>query len=389
MAFAGLLVFGAETGNDAQACPPEFRVSSPQPRAPDPTKLAYRTTTTTGSFTDSDRAVEGERYRDFALRASQQDSAFATFRQTYYSRHYAGIETDEKAKWNSAFYGQHVEATLKKIGRSDLLARALPMIVKLDEIGAGHTQRLKDSPEKVSGIFMRYLAKVADLERLFGSLDGMHIIEIGVGYGGFASLLLSLHPRIASYTLLDLPEVLNIAQRFLTAAKVVPTLRYINAAPCPDKSDLASKFETCKKGYDLAISMYAFAEVPLVVRKAYETKVVARSTRGWFGDHLKHKTGKRRSLPLVQRLVEDLRHTPGWGGNAPNISIDGGGTLVIRDFIMGPSPHEQAEAQVGWGVSRDYFPELLSEMQATEKKRPWAYPTAWQKLTLDRRPGSG
>jgi hypothetical protein len=103
MAFAGLLVFGAETGNDAQACPPEFRVSSPQPRAPDPTKLAYRTTTTTGSFTDSDRAVEGERYRDFALRASQQDSAFATFRQTYYSRHYAGIETDEKAKWNSAF----------------------------------------------------------------------------------------------------------------------------------------------------------------------------------------------------------------------------------------------------------------------------------------------
>lgn len=36
--------------------------------------------------------------------------------------------------------------------------------------------------------------QVADLERLFGNLDGMHLIEIGVGFGGFASVLLRMHP---------------------------------------------------------------------------------------------------------------------------------------------------------------------------------------------------
>ena len=192
-----LLSFGPSLTKEV-ACPTELQLSTPLSRAPDPKKLEYRTATTTGSFTDSESPAEGERYRDFALRASQDDAVFATFRQTYFKRKYAGIEKDPSTTWNSAYYGQSVEATLHEIGQGDLLARAIPIIVKLDKIGAGYTQPLKDQPDvRVSGIFMRYLAKVADLERLFGSLTGMNIIEIGVGYGGFASLLLSLHPDIA------------------------------------------------------------------------------------------------------------------------------------------------------------------------------------------------
>ena len=69
-----------------------------------PKKLEYRTATTTGSFTDSEAPAEGERYRDFALRASQDDAVFATFRQTYFKRKYAGIEKvkDQLTTWNSA-----------------------------------------------------------------------------------------------------------------------------------------------------------------------------------------------------------------------------------------------------------------------------------------------
>lgn len=42
--------------------------------------------------------------------------------------------------------------------------------------------------------FAAHTVQVADLERLFGNLDGMHLIEIGVGFGGFASVLLRMHP---------------------------------------------------------------------------------------------------------------------------------------------------------------------------------------------------
>ena len=87
-----LLSFGPSLTKEV-ACPTELQLSTPLPLAPDPKKLEYRTATTTGSFTDSEAPAEGERYRDFALRASHEDDAvFATFRQTYFKRKYAGIE---------------------------------------------------------------------------------------------------------------------------------------------------------------------------------------------------------------------------------------------------------------------------------------------------------
>ena len=100
-----LLSFGPSLTKEV-ACPTELQLSTPLPRAPDTKKLEYRTATTTGSFTDSEAPAEGERYRDFALRASQDDAVFATFRQTYFKRKYAGIEKvkDQLTTWNSAEY---------------------------------------------------------------------------------------------------------------------------------------------------------------------------------------------------------------------------------------------------------------------------------------------
>ena len=69
------------------------------------------------------------------------------------------------------------------------------------------------------------------------------------------------------------------------------------------------------------------------------------------------------------------------GRNSPRITSTGGGMVSVRDFIMGQSPHEAKEAQVGWGVTRDYYPALLARM-VNESWRPWTYPRAWRKLTL-------
>ena len=138
---------------------------------------------------------------------------------------------------------------------------------------------------------------------------------------------------------------------------------------------------TRPEGYDLAISMYAFAEVPLGVRRAYLKTIVERSTRGWFSDHLAHST-TRSAMTLPQELLAIRNRASAVPGrHAPNITAAGGGLLSVRDFIMGQSPHEAKEAQVGWGATRDYYPALLWSM-VHERWRPWKYPVAWRKLML-------
>src|SRR5579863_3084704 len=52
---------------------------------------------------------------------------------------------------------------------------------------------------------LRYLKILSDIEDFFGDLSGMHIVEIGAGYGGQCRLILSRFPNIA-YTIIDLPE---------------------------------------------------------------------------------------------------------------------------------------------------------------------------------------
>ena len=82
-----------------------------------------------------------------------------------------------------------------------------------------------------------------------------------VGFGGFAALLLRLHPDVASYTIVDLPEVLVLAGRFLEKAGVKHKVRFLNAAPC-DNTD--PKAFQAGEHFDLALSMYAYGEAHTV-----------------------------------------------------------------------------------------------------------------------------
>jgi len=135
--------------------------------------------------------------------------------------------------------------------------------------------------------------------------------------------------------------------------------------------ELATLFEPRKEGYDLAISMYAFAEVPQAVRQAYFEKIISRSARGYFSDHTQQKNTS--ALPTM--LLSAAQAEP--SSFKPNLSR----LLVFRDFMSGRSVYERSEAQVGWGVERDYYPELLEQMRQSTR-RPWTYHPSLRKLTL-------
>ena len=116
---------------------------------------------------------------------------------------------------------------------------------------------------------LRYVKVMADLRRLFGSLDGMRICEIGVGYGGQCRVIGAFF-RPASYCLVDIKPALNLAQRYLD--------NYVLDSPLSYRTLNELRAES----YDLVISNYAFTELTRPVQDAYCQRILFNSSRGYI-----------------------------------------------------------------------------------------------------------
>jgi hypothetical protein len=115
---------------------------------------------------------------------------------------------------------------------------------------------------------LRYIKVAVDLRRIFGSLDGYRIAEIGVGYGGQCRILSALN-AIASYSLFDLPEPLELTRRYLGHFEPAD-IRYCDLGAGEPQD------------YDLVISNYAFSELHKDVQDLYWERVIARSRHGFM-----------------------------------------------------------------------------------------------------------
>lgn len=121
----------------------------------------------------------------------------------------------------------------------------------------------------ISPSTLRYVKVLSDLKNMFRSLDGLKICEIGVGYGGQCRII-NAHYVPASYRLVDIKPALLLAQRFLDNYAVKSTLAYMTMN------------ELEKNTYDLAISNYAFTELPRHIQEIYLEKVILNSRRGYI-----------------------------------------------------------------------------------------------------------
>lgn len=122
---------------------------------------------------------------------------------------------------------------------------------------------------KISPSTLLYIKVYGDLLKLFGSLDKLHIAEIGVGYGGQCRII-NAASNPSEYTLIDIKPALMLAQTYLD--------KY------PLKSTVSFKVmnELTPKDYDLVISNYAFTELPRSIQQPYVDKVILRSKRGYI-----------------------------------------------------------------------------------------------------------
>jgi hypothetical protein len=138
---------------------------------------------------------------------------------------------------------------------------------------------------------LRYVKVASDLRQLFGALDGFAIAEIGVGYGGQALIIDKLF-NVTSYTCYDLPPVLGLVSKYLECHLMNSCYRLTTL----NQSDGAAE-------YDLAISNYAFSELPSHLQVKYIQKVLSRSQRGY----LTMNTGKNESTDGNKLSLARLR----------------------------------------------------------------------------------
>lgn len=115
---------------------------------------------------------------------------------------------------------------------------------------------------------MRYIKTLADLIDCFGRLDGMDIVEVGVGYGGQCKIIQQFSEP-ASYTLVDLPEALTLAEKWLLSNNISNFI-------------LRSSDESSRIHYNLFISNYAFSEFNRRDQDHYADNIIKHSDSGYM-----------------------------------------------------------------------------------------------------------
>lgn len=115
---------------------------------------------------------------------------------------------------------------------------------------------------------LRYVKIVGDLQREFGDLSNLNIVEIGGGYGGQCKILNNIS-EFASYTIIDLPECTPLINKYLSCFKI-SNVCTINSTNVPAQN------------YDLVISNYAFSEIDRQEQLNYITKIISLAPRGYM-----------------------------------------------------------------------------------------------------------
>jgi putative sugar O-methyltransferase len=143
----------------------------------------------------------------------------------------------------------------------------------------------------ISPTTLRYLKVASDLQQYFGFNIGEKIVEIGVGYGG-QLLICDQVFKIKEYHLYDLPPVLSLVERYLES----------HVLNCAYKTSTLNQ-NSGDEHYNLAISNYAFSELPSQLQCKYIEKILANSSKGY----LTMNSGQEGSLSPDKLSVDVLR----------------------------------------------------------------------------------
>lgn len=198
---------------------------------------------------------DNQRYPQACLEAALSYECFNQFRRNL---DYQQILEQLGADWGEAYW--------QEIRAMPALAGDMEHFRANDQVGGAILHDFEEI-----GFFnpttLWYVRVLGDLKRLFDSLTGLHIHEIGVGYGGQCRAIQAAEPP-ASYTLIDLQTALALTQRYLEQFCLAAPVRFLSM----------NELEACQT--DLVISSYAFSEPRRDAQELYLLHVVCRARQG-------------------------------------------------------------------------------------------------------------
>jgi hypothetical protein len=206
-------------------------------------------------------ASDNGSYPELALRASLNPNTFSIFRR---HKSYTPILEHVNPQQGAEY--------LKIIQEDyDLSAQeVMDIILPLQWIGQPILQKIKGLKKPVSTTALRYLKVALDIKAQRGAQLG-HVVEIGCGYGGQA-VILDRVANIESYTFIDLWQVNMLIQRF------------IEASPLSCKYSISTLRQASRQrdSWNLAISNYAFSELPKGLQQNYLEEIILPSKHGYL-----------------------------------------------------------------------------------------------------------
>jgi putative sugar O-methyltransferase len=247
-------------------------------------------------FTLGSSLSDNQFYTQACLDAASNYARFNCFR-----RHpdYCQILEQLDHNWGLAYW--------KEIQAMPALAQHMELFRANDQVG-GPLLHEFDGLGSFSPTTLRYVKILGDLQRLFGSLDGLYVHEIGVGYGGQCRVIQAAE-RLASYTLIDLQPALALAQRYL---EHFPLAAPIHLVPMNELKPVST---------DFVISNYAFSELRREVQDLYLQRVICKAARGYMilnqinpDDYNSYSIDELLAVIPGSRLVEEVPLT--FPGNA-------------------------------------------------------------------------
>jgi len=137
-----------------------------------------------------------------------------------------------------------------------------------DNIGRPTLYNYNGIQRPISSVTSRYIKILGDLVKYFAPIEELDIVEIGAGFGGQCKIIHDyVTPR--SYTIIDLPEALQLAEKYLSRFGI-------------HKVEFRSPMDVSDEEYSLCISNYGFSEFDREYQDLYAEKVIKNSDKGYM-----------------------------------------------------------------------------------------------------------
>lgn len=200
---------------------------------------------------------DNQAYPEACIQAANDYRAFNNFRRNpAYNQILEHVTQEQGAEY------------LRLLSREPTILAAMDRFKRNDDYGNPITFEYPGCGA-VSPTTLRYVKVLAELQSLFGTLENFDICEIGVGYGGQCRVI-NEYCKPRTYCLVDIRPALALSQRFLDSYILHSVVSYKTAN------------ELHPQEYDLAVSNYAFTELPRPLQEVYLRKVILESRRGYM-----------------------------------------------------------------------------------------------------------